>query len=155
MGLMTASTGDDNLLDYYSTDDDPEIRQHIRNPLGLISWEEALRLCKVFAEETNIMYPLLDMDKIMNHIEALRSVEDAKGSWMSAGDDKDIIVLVMAISLMRESAGESELGRSLFHSIRNNLEKKIWAPISLTSTSSIVLAVGSHSFDSPRVQWLK
>lgn len=148
MGLMTVFTDDDNHLDYYSADDDPEIPQHIRNPLSLMSWEEAVRLCRAFAEETNILYPFLDMDKIMGHIEALRAAQDTKTSWMISGDNKDIVILVLAISVVKESAGESELGKSLFHSIRDRLEKRIWAPISVTGIKSIVLAVRLISFPS-------
>jgi hypothetical protein len=149
MGLMTVSTDDDGPLDYYSTDDDLETRQHIQDPLCHVSREEALRLCKSFAEETNIMYPFLDMDKIIRHIEGLRTSDDANGSWMISGDDKDVIALVLAISLMRESAGESELGRSLFHSIKNRLERRTWAPISVTGIYVFVLAVSSFVFYTP------
>lgn len=125
MGLMPVSTDDNSPLDYYATDDDLELPKHIQDPLGDVSREEALRLCKAFAEETNIMYPFLNMDRIMGHIEGLRTTDDTNGSRIMSGDEKDILVLVLAISLMRESAGESKLGRSLFHSIRNRLERRI------------------------------
>jgi hypothetical protein len=141
MGLMAMPGDNDNLLDYYSTDDDPEVPQLIPGPLDLVSPEEVLRLCKAFAEQTNIMYPFLDMKKVMSQIEILRTTQDAKGSRTISGDEKDIIVLVLAISLMRETAGESELGRSLFHSIRNRLEKRIWAPLSVSGITSLALAV--------------
>ncbi|KAJ5465319.1 uncharacterized protein N7458_001005 [Penicillium daleae] len=155
MGLMTVSTDDDSPLDYYSTDDDLETRQHIQDPLCHVSREEALRLCKAFAEETNIMYPFLDMDKIIRHIEGLRTSDDANGSWMISGDDKDVIALVLAISLMRESAGESELGRSLFHSIKNRLERRTWAPISVTGINVFVLAARYYFYadEDERMAW--
>ncbi|KAJ5597205.1 hypothetical protein N7537_007289 [Penicillium hordei] len=155
MGLMSVSTDDDNSLDYYSTDDDPEVSQHVPDPLDLVSPEEVLRLCKAFAEETNVMYPFLDMNKIMGQIEILRTAQDAKGSRTISGDDRDIIVLVLAISLIRESAGESELGRSLFHSIRNRLDKRIWAPLSITGISSLVLAARYYFYadEDERMAW--
>jgi hypothetical protein len=132
-----------------STDDDFETRQHIQDPLGRVSREEALRLCKMFAEETNIMYPFLDMEKVICHVEGLRTSDDATGSWMISGDDKDVIALVLAISLMRGRAGESELSRSLFHSIKNRLERRTWAPISVTGINVVVLAVSSFVLYTP------
>ncbi|KAJ5372857.1 hypothetical protein N7517_004863 [Penicillium concentricum] len=155
MGLMATSTDDNSLLDYYSTDDGPEVPHPIRDPLGFVPREEVLRLCKAFAEETNIMYPFLDMDKVIGQIELLSTAQDAKGYRIISRDDKDIIVLVLAISLMRETAGESELGRSLFHSIRNRLENKTWAPLSVSGISSLVLASRYYFYadEDERLAW--
>ncbi|CAI7621141.1 unnamed protein product [Penicillium pancosmium] len=155
MGLMPLSTDDDSPRDYYSTDDDLVTRQNIRDPLGRVPRDEALRLCKTFAEETNIMYPFLDMDQVIRHVEGLKSSDDATGSWMMSNDDKDVIALVLAISLMRESAGESELGRSLFHSIKNRLERRTWAPISVTGINVFVLAARYYFYadEDERMAW--
>lgn len=63
------------------------------------------------------------MDRIIGRTGGLGPSGDVDGSWMITGDGKHIIVLVLTVPILRESVGESELGRSLFHSIENRLER--------------------------------
>lgn len=113
-----------------------------KDPIYSVSKEEALRLCQVYGEEINLMYPVLNIETVITYTERLyRFIEAIRRSgFMQQGlpgadaiDDDDTIVLKMIIACAStmEGSGSSELGLKMFESagvqaaIKNALEGRV------------------------------
>ncbi|KAM0723039.1 hypothetical protein Q7P37_001238 [Cladosporium fusiforme] len=113
-----------------------------KDPIYSVSKEEALRFCRMYGEEINMMYPVLDIEKVIAYTERLfRFIEAIRRSgFMQQGfpgadaiDDDDTIVLKMIIACAStmEGSGSSELGLKMFSSpgvqaaIKNALEERV------------------------------
>ncbi|KAK5995172.1 putative transcriptional regulatory protein [Cladobotryum mycophilum] len=146
MGIIAQNGVEDRLRDLVLVGDDPDAKEFSHDLLTLLSKKEALRLCNMFAEDTNIMYPFLDMGKITDQVNTIFTPQSARIANNPQGDQKfltsnfQIIVLVLAISLMIESNGKSSLARSLFHRVKSQLEREMWSPVSLSGIKALVLA---------------
>ncbi|KAH8704226.1 fungal-specific transcription factor domain-containing protein [Talaromyces proteolyticus] len=160
MGIMDSPASASNALEFYSANE-LKTTQKEQDPLRLLSRGEALHLCELFAEEANIMYPFLDMDKLKSQIEIIFSnthskvtIPTQKYEGLSV-DELDVVILMLAVSLVIESGGESEVGRSLFLFTKDRLKNKIWSPITLTGIKSLVLAgrYYFYSYEDERQAW--
>lgn len=98
-----------------------------KDPIYSVSKEEALRLCRVYEDEMGIMYPVLNIQTVMEYTERLYSFIDAarRNGLVQQGfpgadaiDDENTIVLKMIIACAStmEGSGSSDLGRSIFES---------------------------------------
>ncbi|KAI7968525.1 hypothetical protein EIK77_006544 [Talaromyces pinophilus] len=128
--------------------DDRNIKNQEQDLLSLLSMEDALHLCELFAEEANIMYPFLDMDNMKSQVRMIFTPTESelKHHGLSA-TERDIIILMLAVALMIKGGGESNIGKSLFVSTKVRLENKIWSPMTLTDIKVLVLAVRMSGFD--------
>ncbi|KAF2089117.1 hypothetical protein K490DRAFT_72736 [Saccharata proteae CBS 121410] len=111
-----------------------------KDPIWAISKEEALRLCTAWYDEMGIMYPVLEPDRVLRHVESLykfmeaahrtRLVEVAFPGADSINDDQTILLkLVLATAMVLEASGKSELGTSMFDSVRSFVEARILASV--------------------------
>ncbi|KAL2219690.1 putative C6 transcription factor [Thermoascus aurantiacus ATCC 26904] len=101
-----------------------EYQQSI-DPLWAISKEEALRLCRVYEEEMGIMYPILELEQTISHVNALythmrtpslsRPSQNSSDAETPDDEDIDILKLVFACALTAEESGHSELGMRIFN----------------------------------------
>ena len=125
-----------------------------KDPIWSISKQEALRLVHVWHEEQGIMYPILDMDKVLRYTEMLFSfVEAAARSGLMQGampgadsimdDQTSVLKLVLAITLVMEGGGKDPLGEKLFENVQKVIERILSEPVSLQSISLLTLTV-SH-----------
>ncbi|KAF2172583.1 hypothetical protein M409DRAFT_17814 [Zasmidium cellare ATCC 36951] len=100
-----------------------------KDPIWSISQEEALRLCRVYEDEMGLMYPVLDVNKVVDYATKLyRFMEAAhRTGLMQQGlpgadsiDDEDtnILKLVLATALTVEACGRSDLGQRLFEYVQ-------------------------------------
>jgi hypothetical protein len=98
-----------------------------KDPIYTVSKEEALRLCRVYEDEMGLMYPVLDIQTVMQYTERLYSFIDAarRNGFIQQGlpgsdaiNDENTIILKMIIAAAStmEGSGSSELGRSIFDS---------------------------------------
>ena len=98
------------------------------DPLEVLSREEALRLCQVYADEIGSMYPVLDMDTVAETCqfvhdrldEQLRqnpTANDQKREYNIADHDLNNLKMVIAIATVVEGSGLSSLGERLYHNI--------------------------------------
>ncbi|KAI9782940.1 MAG: hypothetical protein M1839_004415 [Geoglossum umbratile] len=110
-----------------------------KDPLWLLSKEEAMRLARVYEEEIGAMYPFLDIEKTIRHASALYSFitaatrtgltrVDHPGADSLGDDDTNILKMVLATALMTEGSGQSSLGSRLFDSVRRLIESRFWSP---------------------------
>ncbi|KAH6661829.1 hypothetical protein B0J14DRAFT_611602 [Halenospora varia] len=114
--------------------------QQSRDPLRVIGKEEGLRLCHVYDEEMGMMYPVLEIEHMLNQVDILYasvrtapllrfSRESASGHAEGLDDnDVNILKMVFACALTAEAGGRSELAIRLFSSAKHAAEDHIWGP---------------------------
>lgn len=114
------------------------------DPIWTIGKPEALRLCRVYEEEMGIMYPVLDLQQLLQQVHVLYGpVADRLDE-----DDVHILRIVLACALTAETSGGSELAVRLFESVRVVADNCVWgAPevkriIFLTLVVSCLLVLG-------------
>lgn len=123
-----------------------------KDPLWKISKEEALRLCRVYEEEMGILYPIIDMEKIVTQANMLFTFTEAaarpglmnramSGPDRLADNDINILKMVMASALIVEGEGQSDLGRALYESCREAFEGRLSGPVEIPGLILLVLVV--------------
>jgi hypothetical protein len=123
-----------------------------KDPLSTIRREDALRLCRVFEDEIGLMYPFVDMDKLMQQANLLfNSLDSANrpgfpqrvkpGPDFPSDDDINILKLVLAITLIVEGDGQSVLGARLFSSVKASVEMNIWDSVDIKTITIFALVV--------------
>lgn len=123
-----------------------------KDPLWLIDHSEVVRLCRVYEEEIGIMYPVVDIDKVLKQANSLYKFI---GASLRAGlgqpglpgadtfDDEETTVLkmVLAIILTVEGHGRSELGQRFFDAAKPATDLKLVTAIDVKSVVLTVLTV--------------
>jgi len=123
-----------------------------KDPLWLLNKDETVRLCRVYDEEMGIMYPMLDIDKIIRHaIMLFTFIESAArtglvqrslpGADNLDDDDTRLLKMILAAALIVEGSGQSELGRRLFETVREYAESSLWGPVNINQLRLLVLVV--------------
>ncbi|KAJ1716339.1 C6 transcription factor [Aspergillus flavus] len=108
------------------------------DPLWTIGKDEALRLCRVYEEEMGIMYPVLDLQELLNQVEILYGQVETEG-WSEASvqhnghmkvDDYDVHILrlVLACAITAEASGNSDLAMRLFEDVQKVADNCVWGP---------------------------
>lgn len=123
-----------------------------KDPLWLLNKDEAVRLCRVYDEEMGLMYPMLDIERLVRHtIMLFAFMETAARTGLVqrnvAGpdnlddDDTRLLKMVLAAALIVEGSGQSELGRRLFETVRQYAESSLWGPVNTNQLRLLVLVV--------------
>ena len=126
-----------------------------RDPLWAIEREEAVRLCRVYGEETGVMYPMLDIDKVIARVNLLfdfleSAVRTGLQNYAVPGrdafhdEDTNILKMVLATASIVEGNGESDLGAKLFASVQDACQSRLWGPVSIKGLILLVLVVSNH-----------
>ncbi|CAI6249123.1 unnamed protein product [Periconia digitata] len=136
-----------------------------KDPIWALTHHEAIRLVTVWHEEMGSMYPLLDVDKLLQFTEMLfRFVEAAsKAGLMQRGlpgadaiedEQTNILKLVLATALILEGGGKSALGAKLYQNTRKILDRTLSDPVDLTSIRILALAAMYHFHrDDEQIAW--
>lgn len=104
-----------------------------KDPIWSVPKDEAIRLCRVYEEEMGLMYPIIDIERIIrnttglyNFLAAAQRSGLAQMSLPGSDDIKDtntnILKLVLACAMTVEGSGQSELGARLFESVREAVD---------------------------------
>lgn len=120
-----------------------------KDPLWLISYDEVKRLLDVYEEEIGIMYPIYDKQRLYKHAGSLykflnASLRSGFGNPTLPGadafDDEDTTVLkmILAITLIVEGNGRSDMGQRFFDSAKPAVDMKL---VTNTGLLSVVLLV--------------
>lgn len=123
-----------------------------KDPIWLIDQAEAVRLVRIYEEEIHIMYPILDLDKLLKHVDLLYSFIGAAirtgfaqnhipGTDAIDDDQTTVLKLVLACALIVEGSGQSELGQKLFDSAKLATDLVLVGPLSLKAIILLVLTV--------------
>jgi hypothetical protein len=123
-----------------------------KDPIWAISKQEAVRLVHVWHEEMGVMYPILEIPKILRYTEMLFTfVEAAARSGLMQGalpgsdsmmdEQISILKLVLAITLVLEGGGKDPLGEKFFANVHNIVDKSLSEPVSLHGITLLTLTV--------------
>ncbi|KAH9865544.1 hypothetical protein J1614_009129 [Plenodomus biglobosus] len=126
-----------------------------KDPIWSMSRHEAIRLVNVWYEEQGVMYPILEIDKILQYTEMLFSfVEAAARSGLMQGalpgadaimdDQTSVLKLILAITLVLEGRGKDPLGERLFENVHKVVEKTLSDPVSLHGINLLALTAMYH-----------
>lgn len=152
-----------------SPDASPPSRQLVQNmhaskdPIWSVSQEEAMRLCRVYEDEMGLMYPVLDISKVIAYAQKLyRFMEAAHRSGLmqqglpgaDAIDDEDtnILKMVLATAMTVEASGRSDLGRRLFEYVHPAIDNLLLGKVGTKGIRLLILTVCiSFSLSFPRL----
>lgn len=123
-----------------------------KDPIWAISKHDALRLVHVWHEEMGVMYPILDIDKVLRYTEMLFTFVEAatrSGLLQSALPGSDammdeqitVLKLVLAITLVLEGGGKDPLGEKLFANVHKVINGTLLEPVNLHNINLLVLTV--------------
>lgn len=155
-GDMTQETSP--LASPSAPNEEPETHQTL-DPLWILPKAEALRLCQVYEEEMGIMYPVLELSEILDHVHLLYGSMDRRleptcrpnGQNGLDQDDIHILRVVFACALTAEASGRSEQAIALFESVREVQESCVWGPPEIKNIVFLTLVVRHvHSIFNPR-----
>ena len=127
-----------------------------KDPIWSVSQEEATRLCRVYEDEMGLMYPVLDINKIIAYTQKLyRFMEAAhRQGLMQQGlpgadaiDDEDtnILKMVIAVALTVEGSGKSDLGRRMFEYVHPAIENLLLGNVGIKGIRLLILTVSASS----------
>lgn len=124
------------------------------DPLWSVNEADVIRLCKVYDEEIGIMYPHIDMNKVLANVNVLfnctfASISLSTGSGQmyfhgaDAVDNDDIMTvkMVVAIGLLLAGKGKSDPSQQLYDSVKDNINAKIVSTLNIKSVTLFILAV--------------
>lgn len=123
-----------------------------KDPLWKVGKEEAVRLCRLYEEEMGIMYPIIDMERTIAQANLLFAFTEAaartglmnramSGPDRLANNDVNILKMVLAIALIVDGEGQSDLGRTLYESCREAFEGRLSSPVEIKGLILLVLVV--------------
>ncbi|KAF2832950.1 hypothetical protein CC86DRAFT_364946 [Ophiobolus disseminans] len=126
-----------------------------KDPIWKISKHEALRLVQVWHEEMGVMYPILDIDKVLRYTDMLFSFVEAaaRSGLMQAAlpgadaimdEQTSVLKLILAITLVLEGGGKDALGERLFENVHKVVEKTLSEPVGLHGITLLALTAMYH-----------
>ena len=162
MGI-TQNTVDEGLMSRESRGASPVmplLAHPTKDPLWLVDHAEVVRLLRVYEEEIGIMYPVVDIDKVLKQANSLykfigASLRTGFGQPSLPGadtfDDEETTVLkmILAITLTVEGHGRSELGQRFFDAAKPATDLKLVTALDVKSVVLTVLTVSPHSLSLP------
>ncbi len=96
------------------------------------------------------MYPLFDIEAIIEHVEMLWSFLEAAlrsslghlpGADAIVDDDTNLTKMILAAALTVEGNGHSDLGQRLFEAVKPAVTASFWGPTDMKGLSLICVAV--------------
>ena len=136
-----------------------------KDPLWCLTHDEALRLCRVYADEMGLMYPILDIQKMMNKVKTLFRFLDSirrvglmkrESERGDSFNDEETLVLkmVLAAAATVEGNGQSELGERLFENVRRimNMEDRLGKPATVKGLKLLVVLAEYYFHKDEEVQ---
>jgi hypothetical protein len=134
-----------------------------KDPLWAIDHSEAVRMCRVYEEEIGIMYPILDIEETIRHINMLYTFIGSaiKTGFMQmslpgtdAIDDENttIVKMVLAITFMQEGNGKSDMGQRLYDSAKQTVNFKITCQPDIKSLIMLILTAIYHFHRDEEIQ---
>ncbi|RAH41501.1 transcription factor domain-containing protein [Aspergillus brunneoviolaceus CBS 621.78] len=163
MGIAPAEEITDDLTTAHATPagSPPHVGQLVstihptKDPIWVIKRDEALRLCQVYEEEVGIMYPLIDIEQVAQQVNLLYTFVEAatRTGFAQRGlpgadglhDDSTLLLkMILAITLVIEGGGQSELARRLYLNVKPVAEAKIWDPLDIRTIQLYGLMATFH-----------
>ncbi|KAF2869691.1 fungal-specific transcription factor domain-containing protein [Massariosphaeria phaeospora] len=126
-----------------------------KDPIWSLTRHEAIRLVQLWRDEMGLMYPFLDVDRIIRYTKMLFTfVEAATRSGLMQGglpgsdaimdEQTGTLKLLLAISLILEGNGKDALGERLFQNVHKIVESTLSEPVDLKGINMLVLTAMYH-----------
>ncbi|PGH27101.1 hypothetical protein AJ80_01288 [Polytolypa hystricis UAMH7299] len=134
----------------------PQLSVHpSKDPLWALKGEEVVRLCRVYEEEIGIMYPMLDIEKVIAQAKLLYRFIDAAertgftsrsepGSDCLNDDNTCILKLILAVTMTVEGHGQCALGSRFYVGVKDKIEAKLWQPADVKTIKMLALMAAYH-----------
>lgn len=134
----------------------PPPKSH-KDPIWVIPRADAMRLLGVYEEETHQMYPVMSVDHVRAHAVSLYRFLDVlrpaitrpglEGADAIYDDDTNILKLTIAIALVVEGKGRSEMGQRLFAAVQPHVDMLLLGNAGMKQIRLLALTVSTgHSF---------
>lgn len=148
MGYRGITEGDDGSLPV--EDMGMPMAEGPSDPLLEFDKDEMIRLCRLHEEEIGIMYPVLNVQTVINHAKSLapflESVKQQRSMEM-INDEKTLqLKIVMCCGLVVEEHAHSEKAIRLYESMENVLNRKLMAEASDVSSLPLLALVAGYRF---------
>jgi hypothetical protein len=125
-----------------------------KDPIWSITKHEALRLVHLWQEEMGMMYPFLDIDKVVRHAERLFTFTEAAaraglmqgllhGADAIEDDQTNILKMMLAIALTLEGTGKDPLGERLYNNVLRKVQMALSAPVELKNIQLLTTSVST------------
>jgi len=123
-----------------------------KDPIWSITQEEALRLCHVYENEMGLMYPILNIDKVIAYAEKLYRFRGAahRTGLMQTGlpgadsiedEDTNLLKMVLATALTAEANGRSDLGIRLFECVQPAVDRSLLGSVGVKGIRLLAIMV--------------
>lgn len=130
----------------------PLASSYAKDPIWSIGKDEAVRLCRAYDEEIGTMYPMLDIEQVIDKADKLFTfteaatrhglVDRSKPNPDSMhGPDIDMVKMILATALFLEGGGQCELGSALFDTVKGACESKLGDPPDIGGLRLLVIMV--------------
>lgn len=121
------------------------------DPLLDFDKNEMVRLCRLHEEEIGIMYPVLNVQSVINHAKNLatflESVRNQQRPLEMLNDEKTLqLKIVMCCGLVVEEHGHSDKAIRLYESMENVLNRKLMAEAGDVSNLPLLALVAGYRF---------
>ena len=157
-GELAVGGGPDTIARDHSSNGTPPTHQALntmhsdKDPIWSVTQEEAMRLCRVYEDEMGLMYPILDIEKVIAYaIKLYRFMEAARRSGlMQQGypgadaiedEDTNILKLVLATAMTVEASGRSDLGRRMFEYVQPAIDNSLLGNVGVKGIRLLAMAV--------------
>ncbi|KXT06414.1 hypothetical protein AC578_6067 [Pseudocercospora eumusae] len=121
-----------------------------KDPIWTIPQEEAIRLCRVYEDEMGLMYPVVDISKVIAYAGKLYKFMEAahRSGLMQQGlpgsdaiDDEDtnLLKVVMATAMTVEASGRSETGQRMFEYVQPAIDTMLLGAIGVKAIRLLVM----------------
>ena len=160
MGVTESEVPDGNAVAFDESLADPQLQAPVatmavhptKDPLWRMTKEDAVRLCRIYDEEMGIMYPIINVEEIIERAKFLFTFTEAAsrsglvrtnraGPDSLGSADNNILKMVLATALTVEANGHSDLGQALFESVKDASESRLWEPAELKGLTLLVIIV--------------
>lgn len=123
-----------------------------KDPIWQVSREEALRLVKLYEDEMHEMYPTTSIPQVLAHINSLYTYMEAAlrngfvqtrmpGSDSIDDEDTNILKLILAIAMVVEGSGKSDLGRRIYKYVQPSVDALLLGHADFKGIRMLSLAV--------------
>ncbi|KAI0545150.1 fungal-specific transcription factor domain-containing protein [Xylaria curta] len=142
----------------------PQIVPSVDNSTADALWEldkdEMTRLCRIYQEEVGIMYPVLQIDSIINHARTLATwMEAAKKNGLAGGHNGGIndpntllLKIVLCGGLLVEGHGSSAQAQRIFAGIKPIADRMLMSdPPTVQTLPFLALVAGYHFLSADEV----
>ncbi|PBP15798.1 putative fungal specific transcription factor [Diplocarpon rosae] len=136
-----------------------------KDPIWQISKEEMIRLCRVYEEQTGLMYPVLEIERIITHGTNLYNFTEAalrnglasiSNSEKAIHDDQSLVLkMVLACATVAEGHGRSEIAYRLFESVREAADRRLHSETVEVKSLPFLVLVSIYHFhcDKEALAW--